>query len=109
MKQKKPKSTLLADNTQGLITTKQTKPRPVAFEASNLITRVNGATRCLFNLIPLRYSGITEEILNGPDVVSFEEAREKFLEVCPKEAFLVGHSVNFDLHALRVRGGFSYI
>ena len=33
MKQKKPKSTLLADNTQGLITTKQTTPRPVASAA----------------------------------------------------------------------------
>ena len=30
MKQKSPKSTLLADNTRGLITTKQTKTRPVA-------------------------------------------------------------------------------
>ena len=33
MKQKEPKSTLLADNTQGLRTIKQTKPRPVASEA----------------------------------------------------------------------------
>ena len=33
MKQKSPKSTLLSDNTQGLITTKQKKPRPVAYEA----------------------------------------------------------------------------
>ena len=33
MKRKNPKSTLLADNTQGLITTKQTKLRPVASAA----------------------------------------------------------------------------
>ena len=31
MKQKQPISTLLADNTRGLITTKQTKPRPSLF------------------------------------------------------------------------------
>ena len=30
-----PKSTLLADNTQGLITTKQTKPGPVTSAASH--------------------------------------------------------------------------
>ena len=35
---KKPKSTLLADNTQGLITTKQTKPRPVASATPHPIT-----------------------------------------------------------------------
>ena len=33
---KSPKSTLLADNTEGLITTKQTKPRPVASELENV-------------------------------------------------------------------------
>ena len=33
-----PKSTLFADNTWGLLTTKQTKPRPVASAASNHIT-----------------------------------------------------------------------
>ena len=33
MKQKSTKSTLLVDNTQGLIPTKQTKPRPVASAA----------------------------------------------------------------------------
>ena len=36
--QKNPKSTLLADNTQGLITTKQTKPRPVASAPPHPIT-----------------------------------------------------------------------
>ena len=35
---KKPKSTLLADNTQGLVTTKQTKPSPVASTALLSIT-----------------------------------------------------------------------
>ena len=35
---KSPKSTLLADNTRGLRTTKQTKPTPVAFAASHPIT-----------------------------------------------------------------------
>ena len=34
---KKPKSTLLADNIRGLITTKQTKPRPVASAAPHSI------------------------------------------------------------------------
>ena len=34
---KKPKSTLLADNTRGLRTTKQTKPKLVASAASNPI------------------------------------------------------------------------
>ena len=34
-KKKSPKSTLSADNTQGLIKTKQAKPRPVASVASN--------------------------------------------------------------------------
>ena len=43
MKQKKPKSTLMADNTRGLITTKQTKPRPVAFAAPHPITPTNKA------------------------------------------------------------------
>ena len=39
MKQKKsPKSTLLADNTLGLITTKQTKPKSVASAALHPIT-----------------------------------------------------------------------
>ena len=37
---KKPKSTLLADNTGGLRTTKQTKPRPVASVAPHPITPV---------------------------------------------------------------------
>ena len=41
MKQKEPKSTLLA-NTRGLITTKQTKPRPVASAAPHLITPADG-------------------------------------------------------------------
>ena len=41
LKQKKPKSTLLADNTQGLITTKQTKPRPVASAAPHPIIGYN--------------------------------------------------------------------
>ena len=36
---KKPKSTLLADNTRWLITTKQTKPRQVASSAPHPITR----------------------------------------------------------------------
>ena len=38
MKQKSPKSSVLADNTQGFITMKQTKPRPVASAASYPIT-----------------------------------------------------------------------
>ena len=37
MKQKSPKSTLLGDNTQRSITTKQTKPRPVASVAPHPI------------------------------------------------------------------------
>ena len=41
MKQNKPKSTLLADNTRGLIT-KQTKPRPVASAAPHPITPAVG-------------------------------------------------------------------
>ena len=40
VKQKKTKSTLLASNTQGLMTTKQTKPRPVASAALHPITTV---------------------------------------------------------------------
>ena len=40
MKQKKPKSTLLADNTRELITTKQTKYRPVASAAPHPISSV---------------------------------------------------------------------
>ena len=47
MKQKKkPKSTLLADNTQGLITTKQTKPGPVASAAPYHITPADVRIRC---------------------------------------------------------------
>ena len=38
MKQQSPKSTLLADNTRNLITTKQTKLRPVASAAPHPIT-----------------------------------------------------------------------
>ena len=38
MKQKSPKSTLMADNAQGLITTKQTQSRPVASAAPHPIT-----------------------------------------------------------------------
>ena len=45
---KQPKSTLLADNTQGLITTKQTKPRPVASAASHPITPAYGRKRKLW-------------------------------------------------------------
>ena len=40
---KKPNSTLLADNTRGLITTKQTKSRPVASAASHPITPASAA------------------------------------------------------------------
>ena len=36
---KKPKSNLLASNTRALITTKQTKPRPVASAAPHHITQ----------------------------------------------------------------------
>ena len=42
MRQSKPKSTLLVDKTQGLKTTKQTKPRPFAYVAPYPITQANG-------------------------------------------------------------------
>ena len=42
MKQKEPKSTLLADNILGLITAKQTKLRPVATAAPHPITPAYG-------------------------------------------------------------------
>ena len=41
-KKKSPKSTLLADNTRGLVTTKQAKPRPVASAAPHPITPTYG-------------------------------------------------------------------
>ena len=41
MKQQSPKSTLLADNTQGLITTKQTKPLPVVSATPHPIVKMD--------------------------------------------------------------------
>ena len=45
MQQKSPKSTLLADNTRELITTKQRKPWPVALAAPHPITWGGGGKR----------------------------------------------------------------
>ena len=45
---KRPKQTLLADNTWGLITKKQTKPRPVASAAPHPITPTNKAQASRF-------------------------------------------------------------
>ena len=48
---KKPKSTLLADNKQGLITTKQTKPKPVASRAPHSITPAgDGGKQWIFRI-----------------------------------------------------------
>ena len=47
MKRKSPKSTLLADNTRGLTTTKHNMPRPVASAAPHPIGLMNESLRCL--------------------------------------------------------------
>ena len=48
-----------------------------------------------------RYSGITEDIIREAKV-TFEEAQDAILKLVSAETILVGHSLENDLHALKV-------
>ena len=50
-----------------------------------------------------RYSGITAAHLDGV-TMRLEDAREKLMGVIGEETVLVGHSLENDLKALKVRG-----
>ena len=50
-----------------------------------------------------RFSGITEDMLLNVKT-TLDQVQREVLRVIPPNAILVGHSLNFDLHALKVRG-----
>ena len=72
--EKKPKSALLADNTQGLITTKQTKPKPVASAAPHLIKAY---------VYPLNYIPNTQHTPFPPSASFVPSDRIKSLDSIP--------------------------
>lgn len=48
-----------------------------------------------------RYSGITEEIMANA-TKNLKDAQEDFLKFCHADTILVGHSLENDLHSLKV-------
>ena len=51
--------------------------------------------------IPLRYSGITEDSIKGIDT-TLKDVQKNLLALFPPNVILVGHSLDFDLRALKV-------
>ena len=48
-----------------------------------------------------QYSGITKECLDNC-TVTIKDVQKKIQEILPSDAILVGHSLNFDLHAMKM-------
>jgi len=55
-----------------------------------------------------RYSGITEEKLKDV-TTTLEDVQEALRKLLPEDAILIGQSLNCDLQALQVGGGYTSI